>query len=128
MKCPKCGRENNDDSKYCGYCGYLLNDDEKNNNDIKDIVMKNNNTGRNSGTNNVADETETVLNILSFLFPIVGIICYFVMLNTTPKKGKSALKFALISIVISMVLGFIFGIITVLTIPAINNSFPYPSI
>jgi hypothetical protein len=44
---------------------------------------------------------------LSFLFPIVGFILYFVWKNTSHNKAKQAANIAWISIAISFVIGFI---------------------
>ncbi len=48
--------------------------------------------------------------ILSFLFPIIGFILYFVWKDTSNYKAKQAANIAWISIAISFVIGFISGL------------------
>lgn len=48
--------------------------------------------------------------ILSFLFPIIGFILYFVWKDTSNYKAKQAVNIAWISIAISFVIGFISGL------------------
>lgn len=48
--------------------------------------------------------------ILSFIFPIVGFILYFVWKDTQHNKAKQAANIAWISIGVSFVIGFISGI------------------
>ena len=48
--------------------------------------------------------------IFAFLFPIVGIILYFVWNDSTPARAKQALNIALISFAISFVFGFLVGL------------------
>ncbi len=48
--------------------------------------------------------------ILSFLFPIIGFILYFIWKDTSKNKAKQAANIAWISIAISFVLGFISGL------------------
>lgn len=48
--------------------------------------------------------------IMSFLFPIIGFILYFVWKDTANYKAKQAANIAWISIVISFVIGFISGL------------------
>lgn len=50
------------------------------------------------------------LGILSFLFPIVGFILYFVWKDSESHKAKQAANIAWISIAISFVIGFLSGI------------------
>lgn len=48
--------------------------------------------------------------ILSFLFPIIGFILYFIWKDTANYKAKQAANIAWISIAISFVIGFISGL------------------
>ena len=48
--------------------------------------------------------------ILSFLFPIIGFILYFVWKDTANYKAKQAANIAWISIAVSFVIGFISGL------------------
>ena len=44
------------------------------------------------------------LNVIAFLFPIVGVIIYFVNRGTKPVMSQSILKWALIGFVVSVIL------------------------
>ena len=48
--------------------------------------------------------------ILSFLFPIIGFILYFIWTDTEHHKAKQAANIAWISIAISFGIGFLYGI------------------
>lgn len=77
------------------------------------------------GNHHNSNDNETVINqypvskeetigagwgILSFLFPIIGFILYFVWKDTSNYKAKQAANIAWISIAISFVIGFISGL------------------
>lgn len=49
------------------------------------------------------DKQSIGINILSFLFPLIGIILFFVWKNSSPNKAKGAGLWALISIAIGFV-------------------------
>lgn len=53
------------------------------------------------------DTPSTGLNVLSFLFPLVGLILYLVFLDKTPIKARSIGKSALIGFIIGVVLSVI---------------------
>lgn len=58
-----------------------------------------------------ADKPDTLINVLSFFIPILGLVMYFVEKDNKPKKAKAALKWALISWAVSavfVVLYFVF--------------------
>ena len=77
------------------------------------------------GNHHNSSDNETVINqysvskeesigagwgILSFLFPIIGFILYFVWKDTSNYKAKQAANIAWISIALSFVIGFISGL------------------
>lgn len=77
------------------------------------------------GNHHNSNEYETIINqypiskeetigagwgILSFIFPIIGFILYFVWKDTSNYKAKQAANIAWISIAISFVIGFISGL------------------
>lgn len=80
MICKNCGQEIDDRAAICVHCGVPT---------------------QNGGE---ADTQSTGLNILSFFVPLAGIIMYFCMKEKTPIKAKGIIKWALISIVISVVM------------------------
>ena len=49
-----------------------------------------------------------IIKILSFIIPLVGIILFFVKLNSEPVYAKSCITWAVVSIIIGLVFGFIF--------------------
>ncbi len=79
--CTHCGEKVMDECVICPFCGCYVN-----------------------GSSVEADEPSVGLNILGFLFPIVGLILYCVMYQKTPTKAKSIGKWALISFTIGIAL------------------------
>ena len=64
---------------------------------------------------NEYDSPDPILNIISFLIPIAGLIIYIVDKDNCPNRAKSAGKFALLSIIISFTLSILlFAIIFLL--------------
>lgn len=49
------------------------------------------------------DKPGCFLNAVSFLFPFIGIILYFVMRGEKPRAAKSYLNYALVSIAIGII-------------------------
>ena len=64
----------------------------------------------NTPNTNVNDESSVGLNILSFLFPIVGFILFFAMKAKTPYKAKACGKWGLIGFGVSLVLNIILSL------------------
>jgi len=87
MFCPNCGKEVDKNAYACLNCGVKLANDE---------------------VNNIEDKNSVGLNILGFLFPIIGLILYLSYKNKTPIKAKNIGICALVGFVI----GFIFNMIT----------------
>ena len=84
--CQHCGKELNDDAVVCVGCGCAV-------------------------TAQYKDKPSFGMNLLAFLFPIVGWIYWGVTHNRTPKKAKSACTWAWIGFVIS----FAYNIYTMYT-------------
>ena len=77
----------------------------------------------NKGTNNkVEDKPLVILNILSFLYPLVGLILYLSMKKSTPNRAKKCGKYALIGTIVSVVIFIIVGIILAITLNNVVNS------
>ena len=87
MYCTKCGNKLEDNQKYCTSCGY--------------------NRDNNINTNNINDEPNIGLNIVGFLWPLVGLIIYLCTKDTTPKRAAKVGKWSLISFIIKTVLSII---------------------
>lgn len=95
MFCPKCGQEINNDAVICVHCGCAT----------QNVPMQ----------PEVSEEPAGCgLQILSFLFPIIGIVLYVVNKDKKPVSAKSCLKIALISWGIAIVVGIVFGVLSVL--------------
>lgn len=61
--------------------------------------------GDSNGVNNNEDkDLQPILKGVSFCFPIVGAVLYFVWKNDRPRASKSACTFALIGFAIGLVL------------------------
>tara|TARA_B100001173_G_C15703451_1_gene427082 strand:- start:102 stop:386 length:285 start_codon:yes stop_codon:yes gene_type:complete len=91
MFCEKCGKEVLDEAVICVHCGCSLK------------------SNTNSDVNN--EPLDTGVKVLSFCFPIVGIILYFVHQNSAPQKSKDACHMALWSFGFSIVLNILVAII-----------------
>lgn len=52
--------------------------------------------------NQQEDKPSTGLNILAFLFPLVGLILYLCFQNTTPVRAKAIGKWALIGFIVGV--------------------------
>lgn len=82
--CTKCGQELEDNAVYCTGCG----------------------AQNNGQTTTVEDKKSVGFNILSFFFPIVGLILFLVWKKDTPIKAKGCGISALIGFVVGIILSF----------------------
>ena len=57
------------------------------------------------------DIPSTVLNVLAFFLPLVGLILYLVYVDSTPRRAKAIGKFALIGFGVGVALGIIGAVI-----------------
>lgn len=97
--CSNCGSEIGENQDVCLKCGNVVNKPE---------FRKEQNTF-------VEDDSNGALfGVLSFCFPIVGIILFFVWKNDRPKVAKIALICGLVGFVINL-------IITIATLPSLGN-------
>jgi hypothetical protein len=62
------------------------------------------------GNQPVQEDLGVGLKIVSFCFPIVGAVLYFVWKNDHPKKSKQACNFALIGFAIGVVINIILAV------------------
>ena len=90
--CNQCGNQLMDEAVVCPRCGCAV--------------------GATRAVNATPDVPSTGLNILAFLFPLIGLILYLVDKDKTPVKSKEIGKWALIGFIVSIVLGIISGIIS----------------
>lgn len=82
--CTKCGQELEDNAVYCTNCG----------------------AQNNGQTTTKEDKSSVGFNILSFFFPIVGLILFLVWKNETPIKAKGCGISALIGFIAGIILSF----------------------
>ena len=87
MFCKNCGQEIDDKAVICPKCGVptgnYMND----------------------------DEPSAGFGVLSFFFPLVGLILFLVWKDERPLRAKSCGKGALISVIVSVVSGILLGIL-----------------
>jgi len=63
------------------------------------------------------DEPNLGFALLGFLFPYVGIVVYFVIRKETPLKASSCIKGVIWSFVLTVIFGFIFGLLGFFKMP-----------
>ena len=101
---------------YCSNCGNKLNDNE-------DVCLKCGVMVKKGTTNNnVEDKPLVILNILSFLYPVVGLILYLSMKKNTPNRAKKCGKYALIGTMVLVVIFIIVGVILAIILINTGNS------
>lgn len=106
MICNNCGKEIDDLSNVCAYCGAPTNSGI----DTKNIVNTNNvviNTG--GGIND--DKGGFLWCLLGFCVPIVGLVLYLIWKDQKPLTAKAAGKGALISVIIGVVFWILYFIL-----------------
>lgn len=91
MFCKNCGAEIDDKAVVCPKCGVAVGN-------IPNKPASN-------------DAPNAGFMVLSFFFPLIGLILYLVWQNESPLKAKSCGKGALIGFIVGMVLSIVFGII-----------------
>ena len=98
MFCPNCGKELSETTNYCPNCGYRI---ERNQNSY---------SYTSNSMNVMREKNGSGYGILSFFFPIAGVILYFVWRKSRPEFAKSCLVGFLISLGLSVL--FIFALIS----------------
>ena len=87
MFCSKCGKEIMDEAVVCTNCGCAVN-----------------------GAKNISaaaageDIPNVGLNILGFIIPLIGLVMYCVMHNSTPRKANQIGLFSLIGFILNFIL------------------------
>ena len=95
MYCPNCGTQNSDQAAFCVNCGTPLKNAAANNPSPPPSPPPAFNPPPNPGYQQFGqqrptpvDKPETIINILAFCFPVVGLILYFVWKDTRPNSAK----------------------------------------
>lgn len=89
--------------KYCSQCGKELVDEA--------VVCPNCGCAVQAPVNPQEDKPSTGLNILAFLFPLVGLILYLCFQKTTPVRAKAIGKWALIGFIVGIALSILSGVL-----------------
>ena len=97
MFCKKCGKELNDNDKYCPYCGEPV-DDELDQYRVYGQPEQNNSLPVNK------DSGSFWWGVLGVLSPLVGFIFYFVYRRSKPKTAKVLLFGSILGFVINILM------------------------
>lgn len=89
--------------KYCSQCGKELVDEA--------VVCPNCGCAVQAPVNPQEDKPSTGLNILAFLFPLVGLILFLCFQKTTPVRAKAIGKWALIGFIVGVALSILSGVL-----------------
>lgn len=92
--------------KYCQQCGSQLVDQA--------VVCPNCGCTVQEPINQQEDKPSTGLNVLAFLFPLVGLILYLCFQKTTPVRAKAIGKWALDGFAVGAALSILVGILGVI--------------
>jgi len=133
MICTSCGKEFQNEMNFCPYCGAPAmknQQDAQNYNNGQNYYQQPYGNGQYYGGQsqygynapNPKDVPSAGFNALAFFFPIVGLILYLVWKDETPKKAKAIGKWALISVVVSFVMGIVMGVLSAVTMFTFTSS------
>lgn len=92
--------------KYCQQCGSQLVDQA--------VVCPNCGCTVQEPINQQEDKPSTGLNVLAFLFPLVGLILFLCFQKTTPVRAKAIGKWALDGFAVGAALSILVGILGVI--------------
>jgi hypothetical protein len=98
MYCIKCGNKLGKDDKFCGKCGYNLNQPT--------------NPEPANGINNA--DHKVLFGVLGFISPIAGLVLYIATKDSEPEAAKTAGICALIRLPISIIMGIFYFIADIL--------------
>lgn len=104
MYCSNCGNKLNGNEDVCLKCGVMVK------------------KGTTSNNINVEDKPLVILNILSFINPVVGLILYLSLKSSTPNRAKKCGKYAIIGTIVSVIIFIIAGIILAVALINTGNS------
>ena len=116
MFCTSCGKSLSEDAKFCPHCGAQISGGASSFSGVVQQPVAPTDTC-------VQDAPSTGFLVLSFFFPLVGLILYLVWRETLPLRAKSAGKGALIGVIVSAALTVILIIVYAFLIASLV-SFP----
>ena len=149
MECKVCGKPIDGKDEFCPHCGAknIQTAESTNQNDSDSFVStlkseedtstnkdskgnytgyNNGNTGNwNDGTKKKEDKGDTLANIASCCFPIVGIILFFIWREERPKAAKSVCMWAIIGAVLVVVIYIVLTIVGVMSVLLGEPTSPY---
>ena len=141
ISCPFCGYEAAESMKFCPNCGAALNVNNNQQDYNADYQQNNysqqgfnpqyqqynygqqygyNQYGQNNygnqygGFENPEDVPSTGFNVLSFFFPLIGLILYLVWNDKKPRRAKAAGKAALIGFITGIVFNIVVYVLSAL--------------
>ena len=141
MYCPNCGKPVQDGTRYCPNCGAALNVNNNQQDYNADYQQNNysqqgfnpqyqqynygqqygyNQYGQNNygnqygGFENPEDVPSTGFNVLSFFFPLIGLILYLVWNDKKPRRAKAVGKAALIGFIMGIVFNIVVYVLSAL--------------
>lgn len=106
MYCKNCGEQIDDKAVVCPKCGVP----------VEGVTLSNT-----QANNSVADAPSAGFAVLSFFFPIVGLILWLVWKDATPLKAKSCGKGALIAVIVDAVVAILYVVIVVVALGCLTN-------
>ena len=89
--------------KYCSQCGKELVDEA--------VVCPNCGCAVQAPVSQQEDKPSTGLNILAFLFPVIGLILYLCVQTPTPLRAPAIGKWALIGFIVGVAFSILCGIL-----------------
>lgn len=105
MFCQYCGKQINDDARFCQYCGREL--------DQRNTWQQSYSSGQSyaqydrSRYQSAPDMNSVGFNVLSFFFPIIGLILFCIWHGTYPKKAHGVGVWSLIGVGVGIALSII---------------------
>lgn len=141
ISCPFCGYETAESMKFCPNCGAALNVNNNQQDYNADYQQNNysqqgfnpqyqqynygqqygyNQYGQNNygnqygGFENPEDVPSTGFNVLSFFFPLIGLILYLVWNDKKPRRAKAVGKAALIGFITGIVFNIVVYVLSAL--------------
>ena len=95
MYCKNCGTQLDDRAVICPHCGVPTDNYYTPGHKVEGTSIRRENT---------EDMPNAGLSVLSFFFPIVGLILFLVWQNSMPKRAKSCARGAILGVVVDVII------------------------
>ncbi len=109
--CSQCGKELVDEAVVCPNCGCAVQAPVNPQGISRASVTAGTCCAVQAPVNPQEDKPSTGLNILAFLFPLVGLILFLCFQKTTPVRAKAIGKWALIGFIVGVALSILSGVL-----------------